>query len=243
MSVTTRVVSVLERLAAAEEPPTHAELARATGVSKSTLTRILAELGDLDYLAAIDRRYAAGSRLLALGYNLTRQLGVPPQAPEDVHQLLERLVHETGETAAFSIEIGRTANRAGEVFSLDHVESPSAIRFVPNGLPVPIVISAAGFAMLAFTGRSSSAIPPETLVRRTSETLVELDAIDVELEATRARGYARNFDGALEGLSTIAALWPDPQAPIGAISICGPTTRMRPAEPVIWDALRAALQH
>jgi IclR family acetate operon transcriptional repressor len=242
MSVAARVVAVLEHLAGAEEPPTHTELTHATGLSKSTLTRILAELAQLDYVEHADRRYSTGGRLYTLGYQLTRQLGIPHQAPEGIHDLLERLARETGETVAFSVEVGRTDEHAGQMLGLDHAESPNAIRYIPDGKPVPIVNTAAGYVILAFTGRDSSAIPPEALQRKTPHTLVDPEAIDAELALVRRRGYACNFDGATEGVATIAAPWPDNRRPTGAISVSGPTTRVQPAERRIWQAIRSVLR-
>lgn len=224
MSGVERGLAVLEQLVGGETAATHGALARATGLPKSTLTNVLAELAELGYVAPAGRGYTAGRRLLSLGYRVTQRLGVPAQAPRAVRGVLEQLARDTGETTIFSVEVGATAAQAGAVLALDHVESPHPMRYVPGiGDLQPIGQTAAGHVLLAFSGRGAAAIPPETLVRRNPRVLVDADEIDAELERTRRRGYSLD-DRALEGVTSIAAPWTDGRGRlIGAISIVGPT--------------------
>jgi DNA-binding IclR family transcriptional regulator len=174
---------------------------------------------------------------LALGYRIIPRLGVPVQAPSAVHNVLEQLVRDTGETAIFAVEIGATAAQAGAVLALDHVESPHQMRYVPGiGDLQPIGITAAGYVMLAFTDRDARAIPAGS-----PRTLDDAEAVDAELRRTRSRGYAVN-DRALDGVMSIAAPWTDSTGHLlGAISIVGPTPRLRGSETAIAQAVQAAL--
>jgi DNA-binding IclR family transcriptional regulator len=244
VSGVTRGLTVLEQLVAAEEPPSHTDLARATGLPKSTLTNVLAELTRLEYVDPVEKGYRPGARLLTLGYRLARRLGVPPEVPEGVHALLERLARDTGETAVFSVEVGRTPELAGELLALDHVESPHAMRYVPGiGQLQPVAHTAAGYVLLAFTRRDSRAIRPDTLFLRTPTTLVDPPAIDDELARTRRRGYARNVDRSTAGVTSLAFPWPRGSADVvGAITVVGPTPRVEPAERRLVQAVRAALK-
>jgi DNA-binding IclR family transcriptional regulator len=244
VSGVSRGLAVLERLVEGETTPTHAELARELGLPKSTLSNVLAELAGLDYVVPAVRGFAAGPRLLSLGYRITRRLGVPPQAPAGVHALLERLARETGETITFAVEVGRTVDHAGDVLALDHVESPHPMRYVPGiGRLQPAGMTAAGYVLLAFSDRDASAIVAGSLVRRTPQTLVDAPAIDAELARTRERGYACNFDGSMEGVSSIAAPWNDGDGtPMAAFTVVGPTQRVVPAEAAIASVLLATLR-
>jgi DNA-binding IclR family transcriptional regulator len=242
MSGAQRGLAVLEQLVSGETAVTHGALARATGLPKSTLTNVLAELTELGYVAPAGRGYTAGSVLLSLGYRITQRLGIPAQAPSAVHGVLEQLARGTGETTIFSVEVGATPTQAGAVLALDHVESPHPMRYVPGiGDLQPIGQTAAGHVLLAFSGRGAGAIPRETLVKRSPHVLVEVEAIDAELERTRRRGYSLD-DRALEGVTSIAAPWTDSAGRlIGAISIVGPTQRLRDLQTSIAASVRDAL--
>jgi DNA-binding IclR family transcriptional regulator len=243
VSGVTRGLAVLEKLVAAGAPQSHTELARATGLPKSTLTNVLAELAQLEYVLPAGKGYRPGARLLTLGYRIAHLLGVPPEVPERVHELLERLARATGETAVFSVEVGRTGERAGDVLALDHVESPHAMRYVPGiGQLQPLAHTAAGYVLLAFSGRDSRVLPPDTLYARTPDTLVDPAAIDAELLRTRRRGYARNVDRSTEGVTSIAFPWRGAGAEVtGAITVVGPTGRVEAAERRVVQSVRAAL--
>jgi DNA-binding IclR family transcriptional regulator len=232
-----RGLAVLEHLVDGGPAPTHGALARATGLPKSTLTNVLAELTELGYVTPAGRSYAAGGRLLALGYRITQRLGVPVQAPSAVHGVLEQLVRDTGETAIYAVEVGATPTQAGAVLALDHVESPHPMRYVPGiGDLQPIGITAAGYVLLAFTGRDASVIPAAS-----PRSLDDAASIDAELERTRNRGYALN-DRALDGVTSIAAPWIDASGRLlGAISIVGPTPRLSATQTSIARAVKVAL--
>jgi DNA-binding IclR family transcriptional regulator len=240
MSGVARGLSVIEQVVAAEEPPSHADLARATRMAKSTLTAVLSELMQLGYVVQTGKGYGPGGRLINLGYTIARAFGVSPGTPDGIHSVLAQLARETGETAVFSVEVGRTAELAGQVLAVDHVQSQHPMRYVAGiGQLQPVAHTAAGYALLAFSGRDSRAIPPDTLYARNPNTLVELDAIDRELERTRARGYAHNIDRSTEGVTSIAFPWPfNSDTVSGAISIVGPTQRMQAIEQRVLDAVR-----
>ena len=54
---------------------TSRDLARATGMAKSTLTSVLTELIQLGYVVQLGKGYAPGSRLLSLGYQVAGKTG------------------------------------------------------------------------------------------------------------------------------------------------------------------------
>jgi DNA-binding IclR family transcriptional regulator len=239
-----RTLRVLERLAAPGPHPTHAELAFELGIAKSTLTVLLTTLQQLGYVERVDRRYRPGAQLLALGYHLAPHAENELALRRRLRPALETVAARTGETAVLSIEIGAGGDRPGMVLAIDHVESEHPLRFVPAtiGRPQPMYRTAAGRVFLAFSGRSATMLPPESLVPMTEKTLVDPQAIDRELQAVRERGYAINADETYTGVVTLAAPVLDAGiGPVAAISVFGPTMRHTHPDKTIWPHVREAL--
>jgi IclR family transcriptional regulator, acetate operon repressor len=232
MSKTERAMLILERLTSGESPPTHAELMRELGVQRSTLSDSLGELRELGYVAARDRRYLPGARLLTF----VRRAALHGDLAAGVRPTLEWLAKETGETAVYVIEDGGRPDMAGKVVAVDQVESRQPIRFVADiGVPFPIHATAAGQAFLAFTNRSSSAIPVGQARR------LDAEALDAELPNVRERGFAMVRDTA-RATSVAAPVRDARDAPIGVISVVGPSDRLTAPESQIWPALERAIE-
>ena len=139
-----RALSILDTFTEQEKALTLAELARRTGYYKSTILRLAATLQRRGYLT---RRGDGGWRL---GPAASR-LGSIYQAAFDlgdiVEPVLQKVVAETGETAAFHV-------REGDIrVSLYRVESPQRIRdHVRQGEHLPLDRGAGGMVLLAFSG-------------------------------------------------------------------------------------------
>lgn len=139
-----RALAVLAAFREGEVTVSLAELARRTGYYKSTLLRLAASLERAGYLVRMaDRGWRIGptvSRLAAI-YQAGFRLG------DVVEPVLQDLVRETQETAAFHV-------RDGDVrVSLYRVESPQRIRdHVRQGEHLPLERGAGGRVLLAFSG-------------------------------------------------------------------------------------------
>src|SRR5438093_10233707 len=100
-SATLRAFTVLEHIAAAENPPTLEELTRAIGLPKPTIFRILRLLmrGGLVQRQVHEKRYLIGERASALA------LDVQMQSPRrrERRAILSRLVEAIGETCNFTM--------------------------------------------------------------------------------------------------------------------------------------------
>jgi DNA-binding IclR family transcriptional regulator len=242
MSGVARGLAVIEALAESEEPLTHAQLARRTGLPKSTLSNVLAELGQLSYTVPVDGGHGLGPRLLSMTYRSTQKIGISIPR-ERIREVLTGLAHDTGETAVLAIEVGRSEATAGDVLAIDHVASRYAMRYVPHtGTPLPIGLTAAGYVLLAFTGRRSSAIPAGTLRRLTEHTRVDARDIDRELDRVRERGFAVSIDETSIGVTVVAAPWfGRDEEPTAAVSIAGPKDRIGDPARTVWPALKDAL--
>jgi DNA-binding IclR family transcriptional regulator len=243
MSKAWRPLRLLVAIAGAEQPPTHTDLARSTGMPKSTISVLLHELEALGFVSSEEKRYVAGPALLSLGYQVTLRSNGDRRLAPGVRDVLEALAESTGESVALSIEVGGSDGTPGLVLAIEDVEGPQPVRFVRRraGELMPMYRTAAGRVFLAFSGRSAAALPKESLERVTPATLVDPSEIDAELERVRRRGYALSVDESYEGVTSVAAPVPgDDGRPVAAISVSGPTQRLLPAETTVWPALRDA---
>ncbi|MFN3601447.1 MAG: helix-turn-helix domain-containing protein [Dietzia sp.] len=89
---THRVLSVVEALSVDGPPLPLAEIARATGASRSTLHAVLAEMQDERWAEKLDGGWRAGPRMRAVGASLSAEVDLARAA----RQPLERLVDATG---------------------------------------------------------------------------------------------------------------------------------------------------
>lgn len=231
-NATARTVAVLERIVADVDAPTHAELARSTGIAKSTLTLILAELQALGYVRVSERRFLPGPALVGFGHRLqARNRG------DGIRPTLEALAAASGEGAMFAIEMWP------HIVLIDHVQAPRPIRYVAEvGSRRPMHCTALGRALLAFTDRRARDLPPETLTKLTDASLVDPGQIDAELARTRERGYALNIGESLDDVGSIAAPVLDQRGwPVGAIAISWLQYRVDDPEERFWPLLAGAI--
>ena len=114
-----RALSILTCFTGADERLSLAEIARRTGLYKSTVLRLIESLEAQGFLTRPDgRSYTLGAELMRLGALYSRQF----RLEDRVRPVLARLVAATGESASF---YRREGNRRICLFRCD---SPSAIR-------------------------------------------------------------------------------------------------------------------
>jgi DNA-binding IclR family transcriptional regulator len=117
-----------------------------------------------------------------------------------------------------------------------HVDQVTGSRSVVSvswvGRGTPYHCTSNGKVLVAFLDpEEQERLLTRPLERLTRNTIVEPDKLRAELREVRARGYARTVEELEEGLSAVAA--PVRQADgtvVAAVSISGPSFRMRPAE-------------
>lgn len=139
-----RGLAILDAFTEQDKGLALAELAQRTGFYKSTILRLAATLEKRGYLArAADGRWRLGPSASRLGavYQAGFALG------DVVEPVLQSLVRQTGETAAFHVREGNVR------VSLYRVESPQRIRdHVRQGEHLPLENGAGGKVLLAFSG-------------------------------------------------------------------------------------------
>lgn len=139
-----RALTILDVFTEQDSTLALADLARRTGYYKSTILRLAASLERRGYLTRLaDRGWRLGPAASRLGsvYQAAFDLG------DIVEPVLQKVVAETGETAAFHVREGNIR------ISLYRVESLQRIRdHVRQGEHLPLDRGAGGKVLLAFSG-------------------------------------------------------------------------------------------
>ena len=217
-----------------------AEAAELLGVARSTAHRLLTALRTRGFVMQ-DRpngAYRPGPALHAIGLAAINRIDVRRLA----RPILEDLREQTGETASLALLEG-TAVRF-----VDGVESGRSVR-VGNrtGVVRPAHASAVGKVLLAGLAPAElrRRYPQEELAGGTPAAIGSRTELEAELAEIRARGYALNWEESIDGVSAVAVALADPAgAPIAAISVAAPSSRMGTVDAVraFAPALLAAAQ-
>jgi DNA-binding IclR family transcriptional regulator len=198
-----RALAILAAFDAGDEALPLADIARRTGLYKSTILRLAASLEHAGMLRRrADGRFALGPELLRLGrlYQRSFRLG------DSVMPVLRRLAADSGESAAFYVRDG------DERRCLYRVESAQPVRvWVQEGQSRPLARGAAGRVILAFSG------PPDR-------------EGDAEAQRIRARRFAVSRGEVTADTAAIAApVLGIGQQLVGALNLSGPSQRITPA--------------
>jgi DNA-binding IclR family transcriptional regulator len=238
VAAVTRAIGLLDALAAAGGELGTNELARRTGLSPSTVSRVLSTLaaGGLVERVSESGRYRLGARLVQLGHAALARLDLRALARPH----LTALATATGETATLSVPGDPDA------ITIDFVQSSSSVQSVAQvGRPSIAHATATGKVALAFGG---SRLPAGPLDAYTQRTITDPETLGRQLERVRKRGWARAAREREEDLSAVAAPAFDARGDLAAVlGVQGPAERfdriaMRAAvEPLLERA--AALSH
>jgi DNA-binding IclR family transcriptional regulator len=210
-----RAAQVLLAVIDAAEPPTPGEIQAATGLAKSTLSRLV---GSLERHCLVSRdpdgRVRPGVALQRYAHSSRRDDDLRALADPHLHALAEA----TGETVNLAVLVD------GEVEQLAQVDSRyflGSVNWV--GQRVPLHCSAQGKVFLA----AGAELPPGPLERRTSNTICDRAALADEVRRHRDRGWAL-ADGELEpGLVALAApILERGGDVVAALSVSGPSLRL-----------------
>ena len=212
-----RASRLLTEVVDATKPMSFSELAAATGLAKSTTSRLLFALERSGLVRRDDGRYGPGEVFVRYAGRSGREFELVELSVGH----LGRLGEATGET----INIG--VARHGHVEQLSQVDSRYAIGMTNwVGRPVPLHATALGKVLLAYGGAT---IPPGRLARLTDRTVTSRAALAAELAEVRKRGYAITVDELEPGLVAIAApVFRGGDEVIAAISVSGPSNRLTP---------------
>ena len=141
-----RALAILEAFTDQDPKLSLAEVAKRTGLYKSTVIRLAKSLEKSRFMIrAEDGSYRLGSKLLSLGAIYQKHFGTAAVVP----QVLRQIVEELQEGASFYVrdETHRLC--------LHRVDSRRAVRdTIHEGSRLPLTVGAAGHVILAFSGLS-----------------------------------------------------------------------------------------
>jgi IclR family transcriptional regulator, acetate operon repressor len=220
----TRALTILTILAQHEDGSTLTEVARTAGLAPSTAHRLLTTLQQ-ERFVRFDReltRWLIGVQTFAVGNAFLHSR----DAGRTARPYLQRLMEETRETANFAIE------DEGMAVYLGQVQSRQLMRAIAKpGGRVFMHASALGKAMLAALPSTAAAkiVRDHGLPVFTPRTIDTPPRLLRHLEQVRQQGFAVDDEEYAAGLRCVAAAVVDEDgAPLGAISVSGPTVRIPP---------------
>ena len=197
---------------------TFTELAAATGLAKSTTSRLLVALerGGL-VRRDDDGRFRPGDVFVRYAWRGGAEAGLI----EVARPFLDRLGEQTGETVNLGVA------RDGLVEQISQVDSRYLIGGTNwVGRPVPLHCAALGKVLLAY---GAAQLPPGRLESRTSRTMTSRAALEDNLRQVRRCGYAVTDEELEPGLVAVAApVFRDGAEVVGALSVTAPASRLTP---------------
>ena len=212
-----RALRVLDAFAEAGGEAGTNELARATGINASTVSRILATLVAGGYVQHRPEtgRYRIGPQVLKLSSHALG--GVDLRSAARPH--LDALVEETGETATLSVPGDPDA------VTIDFVLSRASVASVARvGRPSIAHATATGKVMLAFAADGL----PASLAACTDRTITDPARLAEEVEAVRREGHAHASGEREPELNAVAVpVFGGPGGLIAILGVQGPDSRFR----------------
>jgi DNA-binding IclR family transcriptional regulator len=194
VSAVARALAVLDAFLETPELGTN-EIARRTGLSASTVSRLLATLAQAGFVAHVEEtgRYRLGSRLMLFGNLVHSRLDLR----DALRPLLEELAARTSETTTLSVP------SSPDAVTIDFVQAPGSVVSVAElGRPSVAHATAAGKVGLAF---GDAELPAGRLARFTERTIVDRARLGADLKDVRREGFARAAGEREPDLNALAA--------------------------------------
>jgi IclR family acetate operon transcriptional repressor len=217
-----RTVELLEYFAGNRGPHSLAELQASLGYPKSSLYMLLRTLTDLGWVETdtTGTLYSIGLRALLVGTSYIDGDHTVAAARDTLDWLAE--------TTSETVHMARLDG--SDVVYLTTRESQHYLRLISRvGRRLPAHTTSLGKALLAErTDAEVHAMLPATLTSLTANTLVDRDALDADLAATRQRGYAIDKEENEIGLRCFGAALRYRRPARDAISCSVPVARLTP---------------
>ncbi len=231
-----KALQLLDCLAAEQRALSLKEISYLSGFPKATTYKYLCTLQVSGLVARDDSTnlYRLGARLWELGQLVGGQLDVCKVALPHMQQLRDQF----NETINLGVLEGQ------EVVYVEMVESRLSLRMQARlGSRDPAYSTAIGKAILSrLPAEQWQHHLPRQLTRRTRHTLTSLEALQLDLRQTRARGFARDCEENEAGARCVSAPILDARhVPVAAISLSAPAMRFEDGlEPAVAKAVVAS---
>ena len=221
VGVVGKVLRILELLDRSPAGLQLKDIARLTGLNKSTAHRFLKHLEREGYLFRDDSgAYMVGPRLVRFGTGVTYQALLSRIS----RPVLEQVWSTTGETVNLATLVGH------EVLYVDVMESLHTFRLVSQiGSRRPLSCTALGKAMLAAMSAEQRELLLPTLHFETTtpRSITSVARLRKDLAQIAKLGYSLDDEEAVLGARCVGAAILDANGKVaGGISISGPTTRI-----------------
>jgi IclR family acetate operon transcriptional repressor len=217
-----RALSIIETLAEDDEGYRLSDLAVRTGLSTSTVHRLLATLEKRRFVQfdRYESKWHVGAQSFAVGATFARRRNFVAQAMPYLRKLRD-LTRETANLAVVDDE---------HIIVLTRMESREIMRSLTKvGGRVAMVASGVGKAVLATYSDAdiNAIICRQGMPRLTEKSIVRPSELFRQIEAIRRQGYAVDDEEARIGLRCVAAVvYNDCGEPLAAISVSGMTSRV-----------------
>jgi DNA-binding IclR family transcriptional regulator len=225
IQVISRMMHLLDALAARGAPVNLKHLAQETGLHPSTAHRILSVMVDSRLVDRIEPgAYRLGIRLIELGNLVKSRISIRQEALPYMQSLQQQL----GETVNLSVR------HDDEVVYVERTAGNNSMMRVVQiiGARAPLHITAVGKIFLANDGPGPAALYATRtgLPSFTEHTLTDPDLLARELEAVRRHGYAIDSEEAEKGVSCIGAgIYNDENRLVAGLSVSAPSDRLNKA--------------
>lgn len=217
-----RVLDLLELLASTGRAMTHAEIARRTGIPKSSLTPLLRNLVHRGYIEPL-----AHSQQFQLGegtHALARRGAHNRELLRASGPWLQHLMQATGESAGLSVLRDDVAERIASS------QSPTAVLYsVHVGVMQPLYASSAGKVLLAWmpSDEREAYLRRVKLLPRTGQTIRSAAVLRRQLHQVREEGVAWSLGEFTAGIVGVAVPVLDVHGrAIAAVGIALPASRL-----------------
>ncbi len=211
-----RAADLVATVVHADEPMSFADLQDASGLAKSTTSRMLTALER----SGLVERDAAGSYVAGRLFWLYAARHDPwEELVRLARPAMEQIGEETGETVHLSVARGERVVQVAQVDSTYLLGTRDWTE-----VDVPAHCSALGKVLLAW---EALALPAGALERLTPATLADRDALRRDGQRTRERGWALTLDELEIGLTGVAVpVFGVHRDVIAALGISGPSPRL-----------------
>lgn len=228
---------ILDEIIEAPAPLKLADIVRRFDMDRASAFRFLQTLEHRGFLRkdTTTKEYDVGGRL----YYWASRLRQKTRLIDSFHDQLQRLASITRQTTHLGLFVN------DRVLLADFALSESIISIRHDiGVLEPLYSSAVGKAVLAFLPqeRREALIEKIEFVRFTNSTIMNADALRIDLAVTRERGYAIDANETHEGLTCIARpIFNAEKIPVASIGLTC-VTALVGAEPGKFEQLIHAIQ-
>ncbi|MFD8338969.1 IclR family transcriptional regulator [Streptomyces solisilvae] len=209
-----RGIQVLEFITSAGKPPRPSEIARALGLERNAVYRLLLELEAHSYVSKLPNNagYVSGNALISLAAGVMRKVDLRGSA----RPIMERTARDTGETVSLHV---RNERRRVCVESTPghHVDR----RVIQVGETLPLYAGPSGKVILAF-------MEPQEVDAVIAEAAIagqDPDTIRAALDSIRTLGYMASVGDRSPGVGGLSAPVFAADGIAAGLTVSGPASR------------------